>query len=465
MPLKGRSAPFTALTTNETVWYWLTVELSLLQVLAFQLLAEVALVCFFAALLWGLGQVDCTQAGCETFADKLLLSLATVRLGSDASFGWQLRARGSAGEVALLALESWAHWVTLLGFAAVVLARALEPHRQVCFAPTARIDADEVLEVRLAPVRTGVTLVRPLIKLEHCSSSGKYTALVISSNRASCAVAAGAGVTTLKHKIDRSSPLHSANSGRAGTAAVIASVTAQDGRGTPVFAATTYAAAAESNGPACERLVWLPIRSTAPHSVRENSVDNPPWYRSPPKSANREQQLNSVVPVARNAQRPSPRLQPLTMGSSGGSPRAIARSAADAYSSNTRQYLALLQDRVDSAQKALAEVAWRCKEHRYSTEWFAAAVEADGGGLAGATSETGAEEQSELLVQLEDAKMELALAELEREAKDRRLKSLQLQHDAKTEELARNLAEYGACIRAISPAAAAPQPDAPVLGS
>ena len=139
---QGDLSVFTA--TKEDVWYKLTVSMAFKHVIMLELLVETLIIVVFALLLWALAQAQCDGEDCahSGFQHKLALSLSSVRLSSDSIFGWQERTPSTAAEVTLLVAEGWIHWLLLNVAGAIIVARALLPHKQLAFAHTCAVDTD-----------------------------------------------------------------------------------------------------------------------------------------------------------------------------------------------------------------------------------------------------------------------------------------------------------------------------------
>ena len=169
MMLEGDLATFSS-GLAEDVWHVLTTELTWSRMLMLELLMEAVLVVTFAVLMFaasyvaessaGGGSATATAAG-ELFLSKLLLAFSTVRISSDAIFGWAPRAQSSSAEILLVALLGWLHWLLITVASALIVGRALKPQQQLVFAPDCTISAvtyngQRVLElaVKVAVLRT-----------------------------------------------------------------------------------------------------------------------------------------------------------------------------------------------------------------------------------------------------------------------------------------------------------------------
>ena len=242
---RGDLSAFTS--TMEDIWYQLTVSMSVSRVLLLEVLVEAGIILAFALLLWLLAMAE-GPSGHSSFGSKLALSLSSVRLNTDSIFGWKERPASSPAEVAVLVAEGWLHWLLLNVAGAVIVARALLPHRQMTFAHTAIVDTDKELIIRVTLVRQGAVLMQPSIRLQCSDIMGRYQDL------SKGALSEGHTVLpqtclTLRHVIDESSPLHTCNGGRSNICAVLCSITAIDGvSGAPVHAAIAYVSPSAAAG-------------------------------------------------------------------------------------------------------------------------------------------------------------------------------------------------------------------------
>ena len=242
---RGDLSAFTS--TMEDIWYQLTVSMSVSRVLLLEVLVEAGIILAFALLLWLLAMAE-GPSGHSSFGSKLALSLSSVRLNTDSIFGWKERPASSPAEVAVLVAEGWLHWLLLNVAGAVIVARALLPHRQMTFAHTAIVDTDKELIIRVTLVRQGAVLMQPSIRLQCSDIMGRYQDL------SKGALSEGHTVLpqtclTLRHVIDESSPLHTCNGGRTNICAVLCSITAIDGvSGAPVHAAIAYVSPSAAAG-------------------------------------------------------------------------------------------------------------------------------------------------------------------------------------------------------------------------
>ena len=160
---RGDLSAFTS--TMEDIWYQLTVSMSVSRVLLLEVLVEAGIILAFALLLWLLAMAE-GPSGHSSFGSKLALSLSSVRLNTDSIFGWKERPASSPAEVLVLVAEGWLHWLLLNVAGAVIVARALLPHRQMTFARTAIVDTDKELILRVTLVRQGAVLI--CVEINQC---------------------------------------------------------------------------------------------------------------------------------------------------------------------------------------------------------------------------------------------------------------------------------------------------------
>ena len=108
-----------------------------MRVLYLELAVETVVIVAFAVVLWLLAiaekQEGADAAGPEwtSFSTKLALSLSSVRLNTDSIFGFKPRPVSSGTEIMVLVIEGWFHWLLLQVAGAIIVSRALLPHRQM----------------------------------------------------------------------------------------------------------------------------------------------------------------------------------------------------------------------------------------------------------------------------------------------------------------------------------------------
>ena len=108
-----------------------------MRVLYLELAVETVVIVAFAVVLWLLAIAE-KQEGADAvgpewtaFSTKLALSLSSVRLNTDSIFGFKPRPVSSGTEIMVLVIEGWFHWLLLQVAGAIIVSRALLPHRQM----------------------------------------------------------------------------------------------------------------------------------------------------------------------------------------------------------------------------------------------------------------------------------------------------------------------------------------------
>jgi len=233
----------------EDIWYLLTEQLGIGAVLCVEILAEVCVIVLFALLLTvaALAEAEADADGRgpaaagDVFRDKMLLSLTSVRLSTDSIFGWQSRSASSGLEVAILAVQGWAHWLLLSVAGSIIVARALRPLKQVVFSPDCVL-SDEDLCVRLQILRHDVVELLNLdINFQVISTGGRVHQLPLANGISGYAGWAGVSPLNIRHKIDENSPLRDDYpGGKLGIQYCRVSVSATDSNGNPVNASANY---------------------------------------------------------------------------------------------------------------------------------------------------------------------------------------------------------------------------------
>jgi hypothetical protein len=120
----------------EEIWNLLVNVLGWRKLLWWNVASELALILSTCAVLTVVAYcdgsaADLEAAGQNVFERKLLLCLSTVRLATDAVFGWEDGFTSSNLEIFLLTVEGWLHWLLLNVFSAIIVARALRPRRSI----------------------------------------------------------------------------------------------------------------------------------------------------------------------------------------------------------------------------------------------------------------------------------------------------------------------------------------------
>jgi hypothetical protein len=143
---EGDESAFSSALVEE-VWHKLTRVMTWPWLLATQLLIEVVGFLVYSSILTLVGLFYGSH-GDETvlsiWGQKVLLCLATMRLNTDAIFGFKETAMSSNVEIAVLSAACWFHWLLLTLSAAVIVARALLPIQQLVFAPDCVVNFHEL---------------------------------------------------------------------------------------------------------------------------------------------------------------------------------------------------------------------------------------------------------------------------------------------------------------------------------
>ena len=164
------------------------------------------------------------------------MSLTTVRISSDAIFGWAERTPSTKPEIAVLAVLGWAHWLLLSVAGAIIVARALRPLQQVAFAPDCAMN-DKELSIRMILVRKSVAIYDVQVKMM-CTIGGNRYHLPLARGLTSYDHMWQVPMT-FKHDITaEDSPLHGLEFAKVSSVSV--SVSATDNAGNPVMAHAMY---------------------------------------------------------------------------------------------------------------------------------------------------------------------------------------------------------------------------------
>ncbi|MDC1215224.1 hypothetical protein N8152_00165 [bacterium] len=229
---------------GEDVWHLLTVDLSITKLLVLEITLEIIVIVVFALILFvvDIAEGATTNANAAaTLRDKLLLSLTAVRLTTDSIFGWAARKRSTGLEVAILAGQAWCHWLLLSVAAAVIVARALKPLRQVVFSPDCCINETELI-IRMHLIRHNtVTLYNLQFTLILVANDGDFVAnLPLPNDVTNLARWTSALPVNIRHVIDTNSPLHPSKGFVNTINHVRVAVSATDSNGLPVNASMVY---------------------------------------------------------------------------------------------------------------------------------------------------------------------------------------------------------------------------------
>ena len=248
---EGDLAAFSA-GLGEDLWHMLTTEMSWQKVLLFEVLAEVTLILVFTCLMCVAslfsGEGTDLDAG-ELFSSKLLLAFSTVRISSDAIFGWTAREESSPGEVALVAILGWLHWLLLSVASALIVGRALSKQQQFVFSPDCTIGINTWAGQRTLELTVRCSVLRPqYVKvLQHIEMKLQMNVLGTGVNyplKLKGGINGYPLQTThvplhFRHVIDLDSPIMQTG-GPARILSVMASVSAEDEVGNRISQATVY---------------------------------------------------------------------------------------------------------------------------------------------------------------------------------------------------------------------------------
>jgi len=230
----------------EDIWHLLTVDLNTSTLLLLEVFLEIAMILFFGVLLTIVALIEVSSPGVpggQVFVSKLLLALTSVRLSTDSIFGWQAHDASTGLEVAILAFQGWFHWLLLSVAGAVIVARALKPLRQVIFGPDCTLSDGEV-SIRMSIIRfQTVTLYNMSINMQVTAMGGRTWELKLPNGLNGYARWTGGMPLTIRHIIDKDSPLHPENPAGIDMNRLMyirVCLTATDNHGGPVYAAMCY---------------------------------------------------------------------------------------------------------------------------------------------------------------------------------------------------------------------------------
>ena len=237
---------------GEDIWHMLTTEMSWTNVLVVEIVAEVTLIFVFSCLLCLaaiLGDDAADLNGGELFLSKVLLAFSTVRISSDAIFGWTAREESGAGEVALVAILGWLHWLLLSVASALIVGRALSKQQQFVFAPDCTVGMNTwagqrtlELTVRCAVLRPHYISVLQNIEMKlqmNVLGTGVNYPLKLKGGINGYPLQTTQMPLHFRHVIDLDSPIMQTG-GPARILSVMASVSAEDEVGNRISQATVY---------------------------------------------------------------------------------------------------------------------------------------------------------------------------------------------------------------------------------
>ena len=233
---EGRSDALLSVSLGEDIWHLLTVEMSLPRLLLLEVLVEFAFIFIGSVALVSIAAAEGNAVDADLLSSKLMLSFTTVRISSDAIFGWEARTPSTKPEIAILALIGWFHWLLLSIAGSIIVARALRPLKQVGFAPDCAINDTEV-SVRMVNLRRTVMLYEVQVHMV-CTISGYRYNLPLANGMTSYD-SVYTHPMTFRHDITQpDSPLHGVDMSKFQSLGV--SLTATDNAGNPVVDHAMY---------------------------------------------------------------------------------------------------------------------------------------------------------------------------------------------------------------------------------
>jgi hypothetical protein len=169
--------------------------------------------------------------------------LATLRLQSDAISGFQKDAPSSTGEIAILVVAAWFHWLLMCINSALVVARALLPIKQLVFAPDCVVN-NEQLTIRVCcPRWRTVSLHNMFISVSVMVEGRTVTLKLLNDIQHWPLWPSSSTPITVQHDVrDVTSPFHpkSKFGGFSKIATVNVHVQAEDQDGNPISQGYTY---------------------------------------------------------------------------------------------------------------------------------------------------------------------------------------------------------------------------------
>jgi hypothetical protein len=287
---EGRSDALLSLSLGEDIWHILTVDMSLPRLLLLEVLIEFTFIFIGSVALTSVAAAEGQDLDSDLLSSKLMLSLTTVRISSDAIFGWAERTPSTKPEIAVLALLGWFHWLLLSVAGAIIVARALRPLQQVAFAPDCAINEMEVA-IRMTVLRRTVVIYDVQVKMM----------VTIRGMRHNLPMARGltsydhisAIPMTFKHDItDENSPLYNRDFSTVQSIGI--SVRATDDSGNPVIAHAVYYNPKSWVAGKPEFQALFANRSPFPRILRGNFADQIRMFRLPNSEAT---YVGSSVPM------------------------------------------------------------------------------------------------------------------------------------------------------------------------
>ena len=278
---EGRSDALLSLSLGEDIWHILTVDMSLPRLLLLEVLIEFTFIFIGSVALTSVAAAEGQDLDSDLLSSKLMLSLTTVRISSDAIFGWAERTPSTKPEIAVLALLGWFHWLLLSVAGAIIVARALRPLQQVAFAPDCAVNEKEVA-VRMLLLRRTVVIYDVQVKMMVTIRGMRYNLPMARGLTSYDHISAIP--MTFKHDItDENSPLYNRDFSTVQSIGI--SVRATDDSGNPVIAHAVYYNPKSWVAGKPEFQALFANRSPFPRILRGNFADQIRMFRLPNSEA------------------------------------------------------------------------------------------------------------------------------------------------------------------------------------
>ena len=287
---EGRSDALLSLSLGEDIWHILTVDMSLPRLLLLEVLIEFTFIFIGSVALTSVAAAEGQDLDSDLLSSKLMLSLTTVRISSDAIFGWAERTPSTKPEIAVLALLGWFHWLLLSVAGAIIVARALRPLQQVAFAPDCAVNEKEVA-VRMLLLRRTVVIYDVQVKMMATIRGVRHNLPMARGLTSYDHISAIP--MTFKHDItDENSPLYNLDFSTVQSIGI--SVRATDDSGNPVIAHAVYYNPKSWVAGKPEFQALFANRSPFPRILRGNFADQIRMFRLPNSEAT---YVGSSVPM------------------------------------------------------------------------------------------------------------------------------------------------------------------------
>jgi len=243
MAPEGYDDALLSLSLGEDIWHVLTVDMSLRTLLFLEVFVEFAFIFVGSAALVFAAAAEGTAVDTDLLSQKLMLAFTTVRISSDAIFGWEARTPSTKPEIFILALIGWFHWLLLSVAGSIIVARALRPLRQVVFAPDCVCrfggdNSDVEISVRMLILRHRTVMLYDLRPTLMATVNGVRLNLPLARGVQSYNEVLGMPLTFKHDPSSPDSPLKDMNPQKVSQIAI--TVTAVDGSGNPVISSATY---------------------------------------------------------------------------------------------------------------------------------------------------------------------------------------------------------------------------------